>query len=362
VWAFGLSDTTEAVPPIRGSSRGAATSENGGSGSTEWHWVGVANRDENLPKPGRSVLAKWPVICKNSTGRANKVRPPIVCLVAADELHAYCRSGANGAYRGRRVWPALGQLCGAAQPMVLGLRAGRLDRQIPFCKGAHTVWWDVNFWLIISPALLLGIIAQIWVRSAYARAQRQPAPVTGAEAARAILDSAGLSDVSVEVVPGFLSDHYDPRSKVLRLSPQVYKSHSLAAVGIAAHEVGHAIQDAQGYAPLAIRNAAVPAANFGSGAGVWLLILGLIFSAPALLWAGVVLFSGVVVFQLVNLPVEFNASARAKRLLGRVGVVDSRSMGYVNSVLSAAALTYVAATLQAILTLLYYVMLARSRD
>lgn len=224
------------------------------------------------------------------------------------------------------------------------------------------MWWDISFWIIISPALVLGVIAQIWVRSAYARAQRVGAPFSGAEAARRILDSAGLTNVDIEVVPGHLSDHYDPRMKVLRLSPEVYKSQSLAAVGIAAHEAGHAIQDAEAYGPLVVRNLAVPVASFGSGAGMWMLILGLIFRLPPLLWAGIILFSAVVFFQLVNLPVEFNASARAKVLLGRVGVVDARSMGYVNSVLSAAAMTYVAATLQAVLTLLYYVMLARGRD
>ncbi len=224
------------------------------------------------------------------------------------------------------------------------------------------MWWDINFWIIIGPALILGIIAQIWVRSAYARAQRMAAPLSGAEAARQILDSAGLSNVDIEVVPGHLSDHYDPRHKVLRLSQEVYQSRSLAAVGIAAHEVGHAIQDAEAYGPLVIRNAAVPVASFGSGAGMWMLILGLVFRFPPLLWAGIILFSAVVFFQLVNLPVEFNASARAKRLLGRVGVVDARSMSYVNNVLSAAALTYVAATLQAVLTLVYYVMIARARD
>lgn len=217
------------------------------------------------------------------------------------------------------------------------------------------------FWIMVGPCFLLGMIAQIWVKSAYASAQRRPAPLSGAAAARHILDSAGLHNVDIQVVRGHLSDHYDPRRKVLRLSQQVYQSRSLAAVGIAAHEAGHAIQDARAYAPLVIRNAAVPAAGFGSSAGIWMLILGIIFQFPLLFWAGVVLFGCVVFFQIVNLPVEFNASRRAKAQLAQLGIVDSQGMGYVNSVLSAAAMTYVAATLQAIMTLLFYIMLARRR-
>jgi Zn-dependent membrane protease YugP len=222
-------------------------------------------------------------------------------------------------------------------------------------------YFELLLW--ISPALLLAFIAQMWVRSAYARAQRRPAPLSGAAAARHILDSAGLQDVSIEIVPGHLSDHYDPRHRVLRLSQPVYHSRSLAAVGIAAHEAGHAIQHAHRYAPLVVRNLAVPAASFGSNASFILIILGLIFQALSpLLWLGIGLFACVVFFQLINLPVEFNASRRAKAQLAQLGVVASREdMGYVNRVLSAAALTYVAATLQAVLTLLYYIALARRR-
>ncbi len=223
--------------------------------------------------------------------------------------------------------------------------------------------WDLDFWIMIGPFLLLGILAQIWVKSAYARAQRRPAPLSGAAAARHVLDSAGLQDVNIEVVPGHLSDHYDPRHKVLRLSQEVYQSRSLAAVGIAAHEAGHAIQDARAYGPLVIRNAAVPVAGFGSNSAFLLIILGFIFSWQSILWLGIGLFGAVVFFQLVNLPVEFNASTRAKAQLAQLGVVASQEdMGYVNSVLSAAAMTYVAATLQAVMTLLYYVMIARGRN
>jgi Zn-dependent membrane protease YugP len=159
-----------------------------------------------------------------------------------------------------------------------------------------------------------------------------------------------------------MSDHYDPRDKVLRLSSDVFHGRTLTAVGIAAHEAGHAIQDGVGYMPLIIRNFAVPAANFGSGAGGILMLLGVLLSFKPLLLIGILVFSGVVFFQLINLPVEFNASTRAKRLLVSEGIVPQNEMGPVNSVLNAAALTYVAGTLQAVLTLLYYVLHYTSGD
>lgn len=220
-----------------------------------------------------------------------------------------------------------------------------------------------DYFLFISPALLLAFVAQMWIRSAYAAAQQRPAPLSGAAAARHVLDSAGLTGVAIEQVPGHLSDHYDPRQKVLRLSSEVYGSRSLAAVGIAAHEAGHAIQDARHYVPLVVRNAAVPAASFGSNASIILLILGAVLNQQPLILLGIGLFACVVFFQLVNLPVEFNASARAKVQLVSLGIVDQPGMVYVNRVLNAAALTYVAATLQAILTLLYYISrFSGSRD
>ena len=223
-------------------------------------------------------------------------------------------------------------------------------------------YYDVHLLFFILPALVLALWAQLRVKMAYASAQAMPAPLSGAAAARRVLDSAGLTGVGIEMVPGHLSDHYDPREKVLRLSSEVYQSRSLAAVGIAAHEAGHAIQDARAYAPLAIRNAAVPTAGFGSSAGMLMLILGLVMQLPGLLLAGIIVFSGFVFFQVVNLPVEFNASARAKAQLVELGIVPSDQMVYVNRVLNAAALTYVAATLQAILTLLYYIMRFSNRD
>lgn len=221
--------------------------------------------------------------------------------------------------------------------------------------------YDLNYLLFLAPALLLAFIAQMRVQSAYARGRNLPASMSGFAAARRILDAAGLTGVAIETVPGQLSDHYDPRQKVLRLSEDNYHGRSLAAVGIAAHEAGHAVQDAVGYLPLVVRNFAVPAASFGSGASMLLLFLGFLFHWTWMIGLGVVFFSFVVFFQVVNLPVEFNASRRAKALLIEQGIVGQQDMGPVNNVLNAAALTYVAATLQSILQLLYFVMLFTGR-
>ncbi|MBX3413211.1 MAG: zinc metallopeptidase [Pirellulales bacterium] len=219
--------------------------------------------------------------------------------------------------------------------------------------------FDINYLLFVGPAFLLALWAQYRVKSTYHAAQRMPAPLSGAAAARHILDSAGLRDVQIEQVGGFLTDHYDPRHRVLRLSPENYQSRSLAAVGIAAHEAGHALQDAHQYAPLVIRNAAVPMANIGSSLGGLLFFVGLMMASTAgqmVAWAGVALFSLVVFFQVVNLPVEFNASNRAKAQLVQLGIIDQQGLVEVTRVLNAAALTYVAGTLQTILTLLYFVI------
>lgn len=216
--------------------------------------------------------------------------------------------------------------------------------------------FDPYYFLFIGPAFLLAMWAQYRVKSTYHAAQRMPAPLSGAAAARHILDSAGLRDVQIEQVGGFLTDHYDPRHRVLRLSPENYQSRSLAAVGIAAHEAGHALQDAHRYAPLVIRNAVVPLAGIGSNLGMWLFVIGMMISSIQLAWVGVFLFSAVVFFQIVNLPVEFNASSRAKAQLVQLGIIDQQGLVEVSRVLNAAALTYVAGTLQAILTLLYFVM------
>lgn len=218
------------------------------------------------------------------------------------------------------------------------------------------MFFDPWYFIIISPALLLAFWAQMRVRSSYQAADQVDARLSGAAAARYILDAAGLPDVGIEEVPGKLTDHYDPRHRVLRLSSGVYRHRSAAAVGIAAHEAGHALQHAHSYLPLVVRNAAVPAARFGPMAFFVLLLLGMLFSKPALVWAGIIAFSAVVIFQLVNLPVEFDASNRAKRILNEYQIVDERGAAAVRSVLNAAAWTYVAATLQTVLVLLYYIM------
>jgi Zn-dependent membrane protease YugP len=215
---------------------------------------------------------------------------------------------------------------------------------------------DPLYWLMLAPALVLGLWAQARVRSAFAEAERVRAPMSGAAAARYVLDSAGLQGVGIEPVQGVLSDHYDPRHKVLRLSPPVYQGQSMAAVGIAAHEAGHAIQDAERYVPLVIRNAAVPVANFGGGISMTLLVMGFVLGFLELIWVGIIAYSAVVFFQVVNLPVEFDASNRAKAQLDALGVVPRQQQEHVRSVLNAAAWTYVAGTLQAVLTLLYFIL------
>ena len=205
--------------------------------------------------------------------------------------------------------------------------------------------FDPMYFVAVAPALLLAAWAQWRVQTSFARAAQEPAPLSGAAAARHILDSAGATDVQIEPVPGQLTDHYDPRGKVLRLSPEVYGSRSLAAVGIAAHEAGHALQDSRGYALMGLRNAAVGAANLGSGLGMLLLFVGIGFALQTLAWVGIALFAGTVFFQLVNLPVEIDASNRAKAQLVNLGIVPASEMPAVNAVLNAAAWTYVAATL-----------------
>jgi hypothetical protein len=215
---------------------------------------------------------------------------------------------------------------------------------------------DPLFLLMMAPALLLAGWAQMRVRSAYTRGMQLAAPVSGAAAARYILDSAGLQEVPIEEVPGTLSDHYDPQHRVVRLSTDVYRQQSLAAVGIAAHEVGHAIQHARHYAPLVLRNLAVPLASIGPNFSMVALIVGAMMASKTLIIIGLLLFGGVVVFQLINLPVEFDASARAKRLLNELQLVDTQGAAVVSDVLGAAAWTYVAATLQTILTLAYYAL------
>jgi len=224
------------------------------------------------------------------------------------------------------------------------------------------------YFLFSLPALLLGLWAQLKVKSAFNRYSRVRSYIglTGAEVAKRMLNSNGLYDVQVEEVNGFLSDHYDPTKKVLRLSPDIYRGNSIAAAGVAAHEAGHALQDQSGYAALRVRSFMVPSVQIGSWLGPIIFFVGLLLASPLgtnLAWAGLILFAATALFSVVTLPVELDASHRAKAWLANSGVIYQQEMAGVNSVLDAAALTYVAAAIQAISTVMYYafILLGRPR-
>jgi Zn-dependent membrane protease YugP len=236
--------------------------------------------------------------------------------------------------------------------------------------GYFPIWYDPTFLIFMVPALILGLIAQAAVQGRFKKYSqvRTMRGLTGAQAAREILDSNGLSGVRIEETQGFLTDNYDPRSQTLRLSPDVARSTSVAAVGVAAHESGHALQHAQGYMPLQMRSAMVPAVQFGTWLGPLIIMAGILLQAVmgafslgyAVAWLGVLLFGLVAVFSLVTLPVEIDASARAKAMLYQYNIVDRRELDGVNKVLNAAAWTYVAAAVSALLQLLYYVFILLS--
>lgn len=219
---------------------------------------------------------------------------------------------------------------------------------------------DPYYIIFMAPAFILMMVVQWYVNSAYQKWSKVPAlsRLSGAQAAERLINTGGLYDVRVEGVSGKLTDHYDPRDKVLHLSQGVYQGQSVAAIAVAAHELGHAMQDKEGYLPLRFRAALVPAVNVGSYLGWILIILGLVIGMTQLAWLGVFVFAGGALFAFATLPVELNASARAKRLLVETGLIrgPDEQRG-VNHVLNAAALTYVAALVTAILQLLYYVML-----
>ncbi len=224
-------------------------------------------------------------------------------------------------------------------------------------------FWDPRYLIFALPALLLAFYAQYKVQATYKKYSRKPngRGITGYEAARILLRSAGLDHVQVNEVGGRLSDHYDPGKDVLSLSQGVSRSRSVAALGIVAHEVGHAMQDATNYAPLRLRAGLVPAVSIGSWLGPIIFFVGLLLSgatgSTAIAWIGVFLFAGTAVFALVTLPVELNASHRAQQLLHSYQLADGRELQETKQVLDAAALTYVAAVAQALSTLLYYVFL-----
>jgi Zn-dependent membrane protease YugP len=220
-------------------------------------------------------------------------------------------------------------------------------------------YFDPMYFVFVGPFMLLSMWAAFKVKSTFHRYNQVPAAsrASGAEVARALLVQNGL-DMPIEEYPGELSDHYDPRVRRLRLSSDVYRGRSIGAIGVAAHEAGHAIQHATGYRPLLLRHSIAPIAQFGSSAWIWVIMAGFLLGSMNLVQIGILLFVGVVAFQIVTLPVELNASARAKRMVFESGFITDSEREGVSKVLSAAAMTYVAAVLTSIATLLYYLMRA----
>ncbi|MCC7118454.1 MAG: zinc metallopeptidase [Anaerolineales bacterium] len=226
------------------------------------------------------------------------------------------------------------------------------------------MFFSLDYLIYMIPAFILMGLASWYVKHAYNKWSQVPASsrLTGAQAAQRLISSGGLVGVQVQGVGGQLSDHYDPRDKTLYLSPSVGNGNSVAAVAVAAHELGHAMQDAEGYFPMRVRSALVPVVNIGSNLGWILIMAGLLLRWTGLAWLGVLVFAGGALFALATLPVELNASARAKRLLYQTGIIqtDEEQRG-VNTVLNAAALTYVAGLLTAVLQLLYYASIVGGR-
>jgi Zn-dependent membrane protease YugP len=225
-------------------------------------------------------------------------------------------------------------------------------------------YFNPQYLLFMAPAILVMLAAQMYVNSTYRKWGQVPtnSRQTGEQITRRLLLQAGLTDLSLQQIPGNLTDHYDPRKKTLSLSPAVYQGTSVASVAIAAHELGHAMQDKEGYLPLRFRSMLVPAVNIGSTLGWILIMAGLIFNFINLAWLGVLFFSGGAVFALATLPVELNASSRARALLRDSGVITTQQEEQgVNSVLNAAALTYVASLFTAVMQLLYWVSILSGR-
>lgn len=214
------------------------------------------------------------------------------------------------------------------------------------------------------PGLILGVYAQIKLKSTYSRFVDVPVEsgLSGSNAAREILDQAGLHDVPVEEVPGHLTDHYDPTRRALCLSSENFHGRSIAAVGVAAHEAGHALQHQQAYAPLRIRMALVPLTGFASQAVFWIFALGMFMNMMKFVGLAIVAFAILTVFHAITLPVEFDASGRAKAQLMRLGIIQTHEGNAVGKVLNAAALTYVAALVESVMTLLHFVLIARGDD
>lgn len=224
------------------------------------------------------------------------------------------------------------------------------------------MYWDSTI-IILIPAIIFSLIAQLMVKSTFSKYsnERNSRGLTGADAARAILDRNGLTHVRIERISGSLTDHFDPRANVIRLSDDVYGSATVAAVGVAAHEAGHAVQYATGYAPIKVRNAIIPITRFGSSLSTPLVILGLAFSWDFLITAGILLFCAVVLFQAITLPVEFDASGRAIKSLRSAHILEDDELNNAKKVLTAAAMTYVAAMVTALLSLVRLLLISGRR-
>lgn len=217
--------------------------------------------------------------------------------------------------------------------------------------------------IILLPAIIISAFAQFKIKASFSKYSKVNSAngYTGAQVARMLLDDGGLFDIPVEIAPGKLTDHYDPSKRIMRLSQEVYSGTSVAAIGVAAHETGHALQDKEHYVPLRLRNTIVPAVNFSSNASWLLFIIGIILSIQPLIYIGIILFSAVVVFQLITLPVEFNASSRALKILESKSILYGEEIKGAKAVLTAAAMTYLAATLMAISQLIRLLALSRDR-
>lgn len=217
--------------------------------------------------------------------------------------------------------------------------------------------------IFLLPAIIISAWAQFKIKASFSKYSKVNSAngYTGAQVARMLLDGAGLFDIPVEIVQGKLTDHYDPTSRIMRLSKEVYNGTSVASIGVAAHETGHAMQDKENYVPLKIRNSIVPAVNFSSNASWILFIMGVILSVPSLINIGIVLFSAVVVFQLITLPVEFNASSRALNILESRSILYGDEIKGARSVLNAAAMTYLSAALMAVSQLIRLLLIGRNR-
>lgn len=224
-------------------------------------------------------------------------------------------------------------------------------------------WYDYYYLILVVPAILIALLAEINVKRTYAKMAKinNGKHLSGAQAAAKVLEYYGIYDVRIEPVSGKLSDHYDPRSNVIRLSHEVYSGTSIASVGIACHEAGHAAQHAQNYAPIKVRNAILPVANIGSTVGFYLAIFGYFIGFGPLIDIGIILFASVTVFQLVTLPIEFNASRRAISVIDETGMLDVDEVPKAKKVLFAAALTYVASLLVSIMSLLRLILRTRNR-